>query len=84
VGSVVTVSASGLPTLAPNYLIVTKPDGSRVFAGDFPLQPDLDGNTASRVLVDQAGTWTFEYSGMVKSRGHYVYATVATCTDQAQ
>lgn len=80
--SVVTISATGLPTIAPDYLIVTKPDGTRFFGGDYPLLVDQDGNATSNLRVDQAGTWTFDYSGMIKQRGKYFYTTVATCTDE--
>jgi len=88
VGSIVAVSATNLPTIAPDYLIVHKPDGGSFIyhdpnAGSYPgVLIDADGNATSYPVVDQAGTWTFEYSGMVKDHGKYAYTSVATCSVQ--
>lgn len=87
-GTTVVVSVTELPTFAPDYLIVSRPDGSSYFSGPFSgfgnaVAVDADGNSSSTVTLSEAGTWTFVYSGMLKDHGKYAYGTAATCTAEA-
>lgn len=76
----VTVNATGISTLAPVYVIVTRPDGSSFFAGNPSTPVNPDGTASFGINLNQAGTWAFVWSAMVKEHGKYFYTADASCT----
>lgn len=88
VGATVVVTAAGVPLIAPTYLIVTRSDGTSFYGdtdGGFGNSTYVapDGSSTSPIVLDQAGSWTFTYSSMVKDRGKYRYEAVAVCASAA-
>lgn len=73
--SSVTVSATGLPTVNPVWLIVQTPAGSSTVS-----QVLVDQSTATwsgTEVVGHAGTWTYLFSGMLTN---HKYGTVSSCS----
>jgi hypothetical protein len=77
VGQSFTISASGLPTVDPVWLIVQPPSGDSTVS---EVYVNPDGTWSGSEVANQAGTWTYTYSGLMQNRK---YGAVATCTEQA-
>jgi hypothetical protein len=76
VGQSFTLSASGLPTVDPVWLIIQPPTGSSTVS-EISVSPD--GTWSGAPVAEEAGTWTYTFSGLMKNKK---YGTVATCTEQ--
>lgn len=72
VGQPYTVSASGIPTLVPVNLFVTAPNGTTTGS---PLGSTPDGTFNLSETSNTPGTWSYEFTGVVKSSNTTVYAT---------
>lgn len=77
VGQAFTLSATGLPTTDPVYVIVQPPSGNSTVS---PVYVGSDGNWSGVEVANQAGTWTFTFSGLMNNNR---YGAVSTCTVQA-
>jgi hypothetical protein len=71
-----TVSATGLPTTAPVYLIVTPPGGTSSVA---QVPVSSSGTWSGTESGGVAGTWTYTFSGLQTNNK---YGAVATCSAQ--
>ena len=76
VGQAYTVSASGLPTTDPVWLISQAPNGSSTVS---EVYVSSDGSWSGARVADQAGTWTYTFSGLMANNK---YGAVSTCTEQ--
>lgn len=76
VGQSFTLSASQLPTVDPVWLIVQPPTGTSTVS---EISVGLDGTWSGTPVANEAGTWTYTFSGLMKNKK---YGTVATCTEQ--
>lgn len=74
VGQIYTVSASELPTTDPVWLITDAPDGSGTVAA---VYVNSDGSWTGTRSSNQAGTWTYTFSGLMTNKK---YGAVATCS----
>jgi hypothetical protein len=74
VGQMYAVSATELPTTAPVWLITGRPDGSSTVS---QVYVDSDGSWTGPRSSDQAGAWTYTFSGLMANKK---YAAVSTCS----
>jgi hypothetical protein len=74
-----TISATGLPTIDPTYLIVYPPTGGGHYYGQYPLLVNSGGSWSGNDSANQTGTWTYVFSGLLVNKR---YGTVATCSVQ--
>jgi hypothetical protein len=75
VDSSVTLSATGLPTVDPVWLIVQPPSG--VGSVSEAIVDQSTGTWSGSEFVNQAGTWTFTFSGLLWNNK---YGAVASCS----
>jgi len=69
-----TISAAGLPTIDPVYLITTPPNGG---GGVKAVIPNGDGSWSGTAVGNLAGTWTYTFSGLMANNK---YGAVASCS----
>jgi hypothetical protein len=77
VGQSFTLSAVGLPTIDPIYLIVQSPSGDSTVTPLSWLGPN--GSWSGHEAAGAPGVWTYTFSGLMQNRK---YGAVATCTEQ--
>jgi len=77
VGQPYNLSAIGLPTTDPVWLIVQPPSGYSTVAQAYVSS---DGSWSGTEFGNQAGTWTYTFSGLMTNNK---YGTVASCSVQA-
>jgi len=77
VGQSFTVSAMGLPTTDPVYLIVQSPSGNSTVSALSWL--GSGGSWNGPQAGNEAGVWTYTFSGLMQNRK---YGAVAVCTEQ--
>jgi hypothetical protein len=77
VGQSFTLSAVGLPTIDPVYLIVQSPSGDRSVRPISGL--GADGSWTGSEVANTAGVWTYTFSGLMQNKK---YGAVANCTQQ--
>jgi hypothetical protein len=75
VGSAVTLSATGLPTVDPVWLIVQPPSGGATVSEAYVDQ--ATGTWSGTEFVTEAGTWTYTFDGLLVNRK---YGTVSACS----
>jgi hypothetical protein len=75
VDSSVALGATGLPTVDPVWLTVQPPSGSGSVSEVYVDQST--GTWSGSEFVNQAGTWTYTFSGLLWNRK---YGTVASCS----
>lgn len=75
VGQSFTLSAIGLPTTDPVYLIVQSPSGGSSVQALAWLGPN--GSWSATEADSEAGLWTYTFSGLMQNKK---YGAVATCT----
>jgi hypothetical protein len=73
-----TVSAIGLPTTSPVWLIVKAPSGQSNVS---QVDVNSDGTWSGAKTSSQVGTWTYTFSGEIASNKN-MYGVVATCSAQ--
>ncbi len=71
-----TISASGLPTVDPVWLISSPPSGSSSVS---EVYVNADGTWTGTASGNLRGTWTYSFSGMLSNNK---YGTVASCSVQ--
>lgn len=77
VGQSFTLTAVGLPTTDPVYLIVQSPSGDSTVSALTWL--GSDGSWNGPEAANEAGVWTYTFSGLMQNRK---YGAVATCIEQ--
>jgi drug/metabolite transporter (DMT)-like permease len=77
VGQAFTLSAVGLPTTDPVYLIVQSPSGASSVGAISWL--GSGGSWTGSETANEPGVWTYTFSGLMQNKK---YGAVATCTEQ--
>jgi hypothetical protein len=73
--SVLTLSATDLPSVGPVWLIVQPPSGGPTVSEVYVDQSS--GTWSGTEFVHEVGTWTYSFSGMLTN---YKYGTVSSCS----
>jgi len=81
VGQTYTVSASGLPTTTPVYLLILPPQSAGYITHEQQVTPDANGNWSGTFVADEpddTGKWDYEFD--TTSTTGWTAQKVAVCS----